>query len=61
MAEDPEYHLDAYTVPAGSYFVLGDNRNQSHDSHEWGELPVNRLIGRAEAIFWPLPRLRRVR
>ena len=61
VAEDPEYHLDPYTVPAGSYFVLGDNRNQSHDSHEWGELPVNRVIGRAEAIFWPLPRLRRAR
>jgi signal peptidase I len=61
VAEDPEYHLDPYTVPAGSYFVLGDNRNQSHDSHEWGELPANRVIGRAEAIFWPLPRLRRAR
>ena len=61
VAEDPEYQFDPYKVPEGCYFVLGDNRNQSHDSHEWNELPANRLIGRAEAIFWPLPRLRRIR
>lgn len=61
VAEDPEYELLSYTVPPGSYFVLGDNRNQSHDSHEWGVFPAERLIGRAEAVFWPLSRLRKVR
>jgi signal peptidase I len=61
IAEDPEYHLDPYTVPEGCYFVLGDNRNQSHDSHEWLQLPISRVIGRAEAIFWPVPRIRRTR
>lgn len=61
VAEDPEYHLDPYVVPENSYFVLGDNRNQSHDSHEWQELPANRVIGRAEAVFWPISRLRRTR
>jgi signal peptidase I len=61
IAEDPEYHLDPYVVPEGSYFVLGDNRNQSHDSHEWQALPADRVIGRAEAVFWPLSRVRRTR
>ena len=61
VAEDPEYHLDPYVVPGGSCFVLGDNRNQSHDSHEWLALPSNRVIGRAEAVFWPIHRIRRTR
>ena len=61
VAEDPEYELLPYAVPPDSYFVLGDNRNQSHDSHEWGVFSTDRLIGRAEAIFWPLPRLRKIR
>ena len=61
VAEDPEYRFAVFTVPPGSYFVLGDNRNQSHDSHEWYQLSQDRLIGRAEAIFWPVPRLRRTR
>ena len=41
-------------------FVLGDNRNNSYDSFEFGGLPARLLIGRVEYIYWPLSRMRRI-
>ncbi len=44
-----------WTVPAGDLFVLGDNRNDSSDSHMWGFLPEPNVIGKALLIYWPPP------
>jgi signal peptidase I len=40
-------------VPAGCYFVLGDNRNNSNDSHRWGFLKKERVLGQVMLTFWP--------
>jgi signal peptidase I len=57
IAEAPAYEMPALTVPAGSIFVMGDNRNNSFDSSRWGFLPIENIVGRAWVRFWPSDRL----
>ncbi|MDR9403514.1 MAG: signal peptidase I [Halothece sp. Uz-M2-17] len=57
LADEPDYDFGPVTVPEDHYLVLGDNRNNSYDSHYWGFLPRENIIGRAAVRFWPLGRM----
>ena len=59
--EPPYYEFGPYKVPPNSYFVMGDNRNDSNDSHAWGPLSRDRITGRALFIWWPISRWRVIR
>jgi len=50
----PPQYTGSWTVPKDMFFVLGDNRNQSSDSHSWGFVPMENLVGKALVVYWPL-------
>jgi signal peptidase I len=49
----PPTYNSSWVVPADEYFVLGDNRNNSSDSHAWGFLPNDHILGKAMLVYWP--------
>ena len=53
----PDYQWGPEEVSDQSYLVLGDNRPNSVDSHVWGFVPEDQIIGRAVVRFWPPNRL----
>jgi len=53
IQDKPAYTCQPLRVPEGMYFVLGDNRNNSSDSHSWGPVPKGNIIGQAWLIYWP--------
>jgi len=49
----PPNYVGNWTVPHGSLFVLGDNRNHSSDSHAWGMVPLENVLGKALIVYLP--------
>jgi signal peptidase I len=54
VKETPRYSYPSFTVPGNSYFVLGDNRNYSNDSHTGWTVTGDNIVGEAWLRIWPL-------
>ncbi len=55
---DDRDEMEAFEVPANSYFVMGDNRRHSNDSRDWGTVPLEYIVGRAWMRYWPPHQIR---
>lgn len=49
--------LGPETIPPDSYFVLGDHRNSSNDSRNWGTVPAGNIFGKAIFRYWPVSKI----
>lgn len=57
-SRDPTINIAPYEVPEGRLFILGDNRNNSHDSKDFGAVSSRRVVGEVLMVLWPLQGLR---
>ena len=57
LADSGHFGGGPWKVPAGDYFMMGDNRSQSCDSRTWGSVPRNKLIGIVFFVYWPPDRI----
>ena len=53
IAAPNAYTMEPRTIGPGEYFVLGDNRNNSSDSHNWGTIHLSTIDGKAWITYWP--------
>ncbi len=55
----PQFNLPGpFKIPAGEYYVMGDNRTDSEDSRYFGPIPKSLIVGRAVAVVWPLSHIK---
>ncbi len=54
------WSMNTVSVPAGTVFVLGDNRAESDDSRSFGPIPQSSIIGKALFIIWPIGHVKRI-
>lgn len=56
IAAPPDYTYTSPVIPPDNYFVLGDNRNNSADSHTGYTVPLSNIVGKAWLVIWPFSR-----
>ncbi len=60
MGSAPNYGISEYTLQDNEYFVLGDNRGNSNDSHAIGPIPRSMIVAHVHNVIWPLSSIREV-